>query len=145
MSVDICNVTVAQYGHAVLKGNRHYAILVYCVLEDPKKAYCYEVQGDEGLYRYVRKKVSVVKPDTASTFLGQIWVGTVGRTEHAKVHFDHICSLVPIVQGDKNWNCQNWVADALCELVKAKVQVQSYDRASLVEAMKDAKMIEENE
>lgn len=142
MSVDISIVTVAQYGHPALKGNRHYAILVYCVLDKPDYAYCYEVQGAEGQYSYVRKEIRAVKPDTASTFMGQIFVGTVGRTEHAKTHFDHVCSLVPVVQGDKNWNCQNWVADALCELAKSGVLVQPYDRATLVEAMKDAKMIE---
>lgn len=73
----------------------------------------FHVKGaTQAIFTYERKQN--VKYGSPSSFKGCVLVGHINAT--ALDAADQLLSTVPIVNGNHNWNCQNWVVLAISAL-----------------------------
>lgn len=114
------DIVVAQYGHAKLPGARHWAIVVITNQEN-MKGIAFQVTGSTNTYEI--KQPEEVELLRLTTYMGNIKVGTVYRDyafgEDSTALFA-IIQNTPVVRGNRNWNCQNWIVDALKRLKDAQ-------------------------
>ena len=107
------DVVVAQYGHTRLPGAKHWAIVVLKDLEK-LRGIAFQVTGSTNTYEV--KRPEEVELLCSTTYMGNVKVGSVcgdyalGAESTAP---STIIQHTPVVRGDLNWNCQNWVVAAL--------------------------------
>ncbi|KAH7105977.1 hypothetical protein BKA62DRAFT_766433 [Auriculariales sp. MPI-PUGE-AT-0066] len=123
-------VAVAQYGHEMLKGDRHWALLV---VHEPASdtAYAYQLTGSTTTYELKPRELVVVT--RASSYLGRVRVGTLHPSQLPS--FELVARTVPVHRGSREWHCQHWVADALLALNNAGITVQPFLRQQLAERL----------
>lgn len=113
------NVVVAQYGHVCLPGAKHWAIVV--VTDSSKlKGVAFQITGSTNTYEV--KQPEEVDLLHLNTYMGSIKVGTVHRDYAFGTEGTALGTIVqrtPVVRGNLNWNCQNWVVAALKRLKDA--------------------------
>lgn len=99
-------LSVAQYGHPLLKGAKHWSFLLH---KSGGYAIAYQVTGSTDTYTY--KDPEEVQIKKSQTYMGRVDVGNVETTGIGRV--EEVFKNVPITRGDLQWNCQNWVIQAL--------------------------------
>lgn len=116
-------ISVAQYGHPLLKGARHWSILIH---QEPLSSAwsgivdVYQVVGSTETYEYDTKHSVDLNRDRS--YMGRVVLGSIQKSSLASV--DGILKKVPITRGDLKYNCQNWVIDGLKALAAKQVDVQ---------------------
>jgi hypothetical protein len=114
------DVVVAQYGHAKLPGAKHWAIVVI-TNRGKLKGVAYQLTGSTETYEI--KQPEEIWLLGSRTYMGNIKVGTVYGDYAFGVESAALCTIIqhtPLVRGDLNWNCQNWVVAALKRLKDAQ-------------------------
>jgi len=64
------------------------------------------------------------------TYMGNIKVGTVHRDFAFGAESTTLCTIIqhtPVVRGNLNWNCQNWVVAALKRLKDAQHDISAVE------------------
>ncbi|GJJ11060.1 hypothetical protein Clacol_005291 [Clathrus columnatus] len=120
---------VAHFGHEKLKGARHWALIL---MKNRRSGKEYQIEGSTITYSYLPPEKNV-KPLTISTFLGMTEVGVIPNKRRDE--FKQILATVPVVLGDLQWNCQNWVIDAMSTLRKAGFNVQDSSHDELLKRL----------
>lgn len=117
----VYEVYVAHYGHPLLKGSKHWAVVV---MTNPaiSEGRTYEVQGSRASL-YTVKKPETVQLHKAQSFLGCVCVGRIDSNSLGIIH--DILVATPILQGKAGWNCQSWVIDALYRLRIAGYEIMA--------------------
>jgi hypothetical protein len=113
------DVVVAQYGHAKLPGAKHWAIVV---ITDRGKleGVAFQLTGSTNTYEI--KQPQEIELLCSTTYMGSIKVGTVHGDYAFGAESTALRTIIqhtPVVRGDLNWNCQNWVVAALKRLKDA--------------------------
>jgi len=132
-----CTVTVAHYGHPLLKGAWHYSILLYNQA-DPTYATAFQAKRKEGDREFHVANPEIVTPRSAKTFQGEVKVGWIPNNESSVAHFSNCVRLVGVKNNDPTWNCQHWVADVLTQLSRLGLNIQDFKHSDLVTAMASA-------
>jgi len=102
-------VSVAQYGHPLLKGAKHWSLLL---LKPGGYAVAYQLSGSTDTYAF--KDPEEIQIRKSQTYMGRVDIGNVDATKLGRV--DKVLRSVPITRGNLQWNCQNWVIQALYAL-----------------------------
>jgi len=106
------NVVVAQYGHVRLPGAKHWAIVV--ITDSSKwKGVAFQIAGSTNTYEV--KQPEEVELLYSNTYMGSVNVGTVHRDYAFGAEGTALGTIVqrtPVVRGNLNWDCQNWVVAA---------------------------------
>ncbi|KAF8572571.1 hypothetical protein K439DRAFT_1513645 [Ramaria rubella] len=124
------NVSIAQYGHVLLKGARHWAILVHTNPSEDE-AIAYQIEGQTTDYSFKEPEVIVVS--RSKTYLGNVLVGTID--ESGAETFETTLKNVPIIRGDKGWHCQHWIVSALSRLKDAGFNINDYSHEQLLKLL----------
>jgi hypothetical protein len=131
-------VSVGQYGHLLLKGARHWSILVEDVPQPTPwtgQATAYQVSGSTETYEYAKPVQVNLKED--STYMGRINVGYIDGEQRRNIA--EILEKVAITHGNLEWNCQNWVAAGLQALADAGMSVKRYTQPQMREMLEDVR------
>jgi len=115
------SVVVAQYGHVRLPGAKHWAIVV--ITDSSKlKGVAFQITGSTNTYEV--KQPEEVKLLHSNTYMGSVRVGTVHKDyAFGAEGLATIVQHTPVVRGNLNWNCQNWVVAALKHLKDAQYSI----------------------
>ncbi|TFK56187.1 hypothetical protein OE88DRAFT_1731802 [Heliocybe sulcata] len=117
-------VYVAHYGHPQLRGARHWAILIQL----PSGLFkTYHIEGSTNSYKLL--PVEIVDLEKSSSYMGKVPVGQVDETR-VQV-FQDVAMATPVVLGSLQWNCQNWVVDALKAVKKEGFDIKDYNVETL--------------
>lgn len=130
-------VTVAHYGHPLLKGAWHYSILLYNQA-DPTYATAFQAVRKEGDREFYVADPEIITPRSARTFQGELNIGWIPNNESSVADFSSCVRLVGVKNNDSTWNCQHWVADVLTQLNKLGLHIQGFRHADLVTSMASA-------
>jgi hypothetical protein len=144
------SVSVGEFGHHLLKGARHWSILVEMgppqFTAPARNALIYQVSGSTETYEYSKPLLLDLKQD--KTFLAHIPVGYIRldqaeetdtmKEDEVKANVDAILSEVPITRGSSQWNCQNWVVAGLQVLADAVFDIKTYSQQEMLQMFKDA-------
>lgn len=122
---------VAHYGHPMLRGAKHWAILREI---DDDRSVAYQITGSTTTYAI--KAPEVIIAMRSMTYLGKVVVGLVEESQFALV--EEVLQGVPVTQGDLQWNCQNWVVQALGELKAQGVNVEAPTQVDLTTKLQGA-------
>jgi hypothetical protein len=133
------DVLVAQYGHPNLQGAKHWAIIV---VTDPQEltGWAYQIEGSTQTYKV--KAPQEVRVLDSDTYMGSVKVGCIdtGLTFGSDPRSLHtILMNNPVVKGDLQWNCQNWVVGGLERLKGAQHDINQVTVQGLQNALADAK------
>ncbi|KAK0235977.1 hypothetical protein EDD85DRAFT_623142 [Armillaria nabsnona] len=126
------DIYVAQFGHPLLRGAKHWSIVV---MTDPKKmtGIAYQISGGTETYE-VKPPEGVDLLDTP-TYMGRVKVGKVTSNmvhgDNGVVSLGFILTRTPVVLGNVHWNCQNWVAEGLKRLKDAHHSIDDDSLESL--------------
>lgn len=117
------SIVVAQYGHLRLPGAKHWAIVV--ITDSSKlKGVAFQITGSTNTYEV--KQPEEVELLHSNTYMGSVSVGTVHRDYAFGAEGTALATIVqrtPVVRGNLNWNCQNWVVAALKRLKDAQYDI----------------------
>ncbi|KAF9052470.1 hypothetical protein BDZ89DRAFT_1056820 [Hymenopellis radicata] len=106
------DIFVAHFGHPLLRGAKHWAIVV---MPDLAKlaGTAYQISG--GTETYEIKMPEHTDLIETPTYMGRAYVGRVDRNkiEGCENSLRSILDNTPVTLGDLNWNCQNWVVEGL--------------------------------
>lgn len=132
------SVSVGQFGHPLLKGARHWSILIENTPQPTSWTYdavLYQVSGSTYTYEYAKPLSLNLREDP--TFMGNVHAGYLSGDQRDQV--DAILSEVPVVHGDLGWNCQNWVVTGLQALANAGFDVKTYSQPEMLDMFRNAK------
>jgi len=116
---------VAHYGHPLLKGAKHWALLLPNPSGEDYAAY--QITGSTQTYKI--KPVENVKPEQSRTFMGMVEVGDIAANQRQAL--EQIALTTPVVRGDVSWNCQNWIITVLASLKAEGFRVTDYSLKDL--------------
>ncbi|TFK56186.1 hypothetical protein OE88DRAFT_1652821 [Heliocybe sulcata] len=115
---------VAHYGHPLLKGAKHWALL----LPTTNQSYvAYQISGSTDTYEV--KPPEDVRPAEDSTYLGKVEVGHVENDQREKL--EKAVQAIAVTRGDLSWNCQNWIIEVLGKLKAEGFAVTNYSLREL--------------
>lgn len=119
---------VAHYGHEKLKGAKHWSFLHY--RDDP---FPISIQLSGSTSNYVMKRPKKVWTFDSVSYMGKVEVGFVSWASY----HDMVALLEkePIVHGDLQWNCQDWIVGSLKLLRENGYDVQSPTKAELADRL----------
>ncbi|EPQ59655.1 hypothetical protein GLOTRDRAFT_35074 [Gloeophyllum trabeum ATCC 11539] len=117
-------VYIAHYGHPLLKGAKHWAILVS---SGPKDFIAYQITGSTHTYEVKPPEES--RPETSNTYMGMVEVGRI--EENQRQAFERIALANPVTRGSVSWNCQNWVIEVLSAAKAAGLGIAAYSLQEL--------------
>ncbi|KZT27045.1 hypothetical protein NEOLEDRAFT_1061803 [Neolentinus lepideus HHB14362 ss-1] len=118
-------IYVAHYGHPLLKGAKHWALLIP---EANNRDYtAYQVTGSTDTYEV--KPPELVRPEISKSYMGKVEVGEINANQQEQ--FATVTLNVPIVRGNTHWNCQNWVIEVLKTMKENGFQVTAYSLEEL--------------
>ncbi|KAL0958198.1 hypothetical protein HGRIS_000361 [Hohenbuehelia grisea] len=124
-------LNVGHFGSPQLKGAKHWSFLL---MKTDSKAIAYQVSGSTNTYAY--KEPEDTTPEESNAFMGMVTVGSIDTRDEER--FVTVLQNVPITRGDREWNCQNWIVEALRALkdngfdVKVLTKVELADMLSKV-------------
>lgn len=124
---------VAHYGHERLQGARHWALIL---MKNKSTGKAYQIQGSTSTYSY-RAPDRHIKPFKSSTFMGMVEVGFIPNKRRNE--FKQFLSIVPVIHGDLQWNCQNWIINVLDQLRGAEFKIQSFSHEDLLSKLEECK------
>jgi hypothetical protein len=126
-------VTVAHYGHPLLKGAWHYSILYNQT--DPAYATVFQAMRKEGNREFYVADPEIITPRSAKTFQGELHIGWIPSNASSVTDFSNCVRLFGVKNSDPTWNCQHWVADVLTQLHKLSLPIQGFRHSDLIAAM----------
>lgn len=130
------NLAVGQYGHPMLPGAKHWSFLLRT---DQKTTVAYQITGSTTKYEI--KAPEVVVPKKSTTFMGAVQVGQIEPDQVNQ--FWETLKNVPVTHGNRNWNCQNWIIEALAALAANGFAVDVLTKEALADKL--AKLSEEDD
>lgn len=109
---NLYDIHVCHFGHPLLRGAKHWAIVV---IPEPAKLVgtAYQISG--GTETYEIKDPEVTDLLDTPTYMGRVFVGKVNKN---RINGDDqslwaILGSTPVTLGNLDWNCQNWVVEGL--------------------------------
>jgi hypothetical protein len=103
------SIGVAQYSHVHLPGAKHWVIVI--ITDCSKlKGVAFQITGSTNTYKV--KQPEEVELLHLNNYMGSVSVGTV-HSDYAFGAEGTIVQHTPVVRGNLNWNCRNWVVAAL--------------------------------
>ncbi|KAG8966747.1 hypothetical protein FRC03_011388 [Tulasnella sp. 419] len=116
---------IAHFGHPLLKGARHWALLL---VANPPISIAYQISGSTDTYAY--KPPEAFDESLSGTgFMGKVKVGEIEGDHEAR--FVKTLQGVPITKGSLSWNCQDWVILALAALASEGFAVETPSKDQL--------------
>ena len=126
------SLSVAHYGHPLLKGAKHWSFLL-----DTSEgcAITYQLTGSTNTYEL--KEPEEIEILESQTYLGRVVVGTIDTAKQGQLL--NLLKKVPITRGNLQWNCQNWIAEALQALKENGFDVVTLNHKDLHTSLQAAK------
>lgn len=120
-------IYVAHFGHPLLKGAKHWAIiLIPSTSSDLVAGTAYQISG--GTETYELKTPEYVDLLGTPEYMGRINIGTITAEDGGRLR--EVLDATPVRRGFLDWNCQNWVVEGLKRL--ADGGILHVDEAGLV-------------
>jgi hypothetical protein len=135
MTESSANLSVAHFGHPLLKGAKHWSLLLF---KPDSCTIAYQTTGSTDTYEY-KEPEEVDNIIESQTYMGKVDVGMVTVDEANLARFEEVLRGVPITRGNLNWNCQNWVVQSLQALHDNGFDVDALTHTDLGEALGKAK------
>jgi hypothetical protein len=124
---------VGHYGHPTFR-IKHWSLHL---LNKSPEALVYQITGSTTSYAYAPPE-GQIEPEKTDSFLGKVKVGEVDSSRIEE--FEKLLEDVPIIRGDTNWNCQDWIVAALKTLGKKDFDVRTPTKESLNEELHSTKV-----
>ncbi|KZT12019.1 uncharacterized protein LAESUDRAFT_719981 [Laetiporus sulphureus 93-53] len=102
------SLSVAHFGHPLLKGAKHWSILVPTA---EGRAFEYQISGSTKTYEFKAEEVVL---EELQSCMGQVTLGSVDADRHAEIL--ETLRAVPIQRGNISWCCHQWVLEGLAAL-----------------------------
>ncbi|KAL0958197.1 hypothetical protein HGRIS_000360 [Hohenbuehelia grisea] len=115
---------IGHYGSPLLRGAKHWSFLL---MNFDGTAIAYQISGSTNDY-YLKDPVLVV-PNRVQSYMGRVNVGQIS-VERVK-DFDDVLKSVPVIRGSLQWNCQDWIIDALTMLRYNGFRVEALTKEAL--------------
>lgn len=125
-------LSVAHYGHPLLKGARHWSLLLHL---GEGCAIAYQLTGSTDVYEFKQPEEGEFME--SQTYMGRVAVGSIDLARQEDLL--KVLGNVPITRGDLQWNCQNWVVAALEALRNNGFNVDVHTRDDLAAKLEQAK------
>lgn len=118
-------LSVAHFGHPLLKGAKHWSLLLFNPSSNLPTAY----QTTGSTETYTLKPPELVDLSTDNTFMGKVDVGLIDLDKVEE--FERVLGGVGVTRGRLDWNCQNWVVEALGKLKESGFGVEAAGQEEL--------------
>jgi hypothetical protein len=125
-------LSVAHYGHPLLKGAKHWSFLLH---QSDRHAIMYQITGSTNTYEF--KEPEQVDILDEQSYMGRVTVGSVDTAKQQC--FDKVLRNIPVTRGNLQWNCQNWIVEALKALQDSGFDVDALTHEDLGAKLQQAK------
>lgn len=95
----------------------------------PTDAINYQASGSTETYEY--KDSEEVTMMTVPNYMGKVRVGTIDATRYRSGELERVLKGIGIKRGDLEWNCQNWIIEALVWLSESASNVHPFMKEEL--------------
>ncbi|TFK73364.1 hypothetical protein BDN72DRAFT_834771 [Pluteus cervinus] len=134
---------VAHFGHPLLKGAKHWSFLLpistqpgcFTAWQITGSTFTYEIKPAETVslnsnFSSFSSSLNASTVTGLQNFMGMVPVGTIDENQRAEFE-KVVLTQVPVLRGSVDWNCQNWIVDALAKAKESGFDVSAYSLTEL--------------